>query len=53
MLDKMGGLDIPEDYKVYDYKGKRYIVIDEMDEYEKTREIRERYNLDCAVRRKG
>lgn len=53
LLDKMGGLDIPEDYKVYDYKGKRYIVIDEMDEYEKTREIRERYNLDCAVRRKG
>ena len=47
----MCSIEIPDDYTVYDAEGKRMIVIGEISEFEKTKEIQEKYNLKCVVRR--
>ncbi len=44
-------VDIPEDYKVYDKNEERYIIINDLSEYESTKEICNKYNLKCIARR--
>ena len=44
-------VDIPEDYKVYDKDKERFIVINDLSEYESTKDICEKYNLKCIARR--
>lgn len=50
-LSKIVKIDIPNEYTVYDKDGKHYIVIDNLNEYDKTKELREKYNLECITRR--
>jgi hypothetical protein len=51
ILQKLSEIDIPEDYRVYDKNGERYIVLDDVKEYDKTKAIREKYNLKALARR--
>ena len=51
ILQKLCEIDIPEDYRVYDKNGERYIVLDDVKEYDKTKAIREKYNLKALARR--
>lgn len=51
ILQMLCEIDIPEDYRVYDKDGERYIVLDDVKEYDKTKEIREKYNLKALARR--
>ena len=44
-------VDMPEDYKVYDKGKERFIVINDLSEYESTKNICEKYNLKCIARR--
>jgi hypothetical protein len=47
----MCSIDIPDNYTVYDAGGKRMIVIEEIEEFYSTKNIQEKYNLNCVVRR--
>ena len=40
-----------EKYQIFEKKGQRYIVIDELKEYTDTKEIQEKFNLLCLTRR--
>lgn len=51
ILQKLCEINIPEDYRVYDKDGARYIVLDDVKEYDKTKAIREKYNLKALARR--
>ena len=51
ILQRLCEIDIPEDYRVYDKNGERYIVLDDVKEYDKTKAIREKYNLKALARR--
>lgn len=51
ILNKLCLIKLPEDYKVYDKKGIRYIVINNLDEFELTKAIRTEFKLNCLVRR--
>ena len=51
LLVKMETIDVPENYIVYDHAEKRYIVIENEDEYLQTLQIQEKYHLQCVVRR--
>lgn len=51
LLAKMETIDVPENYIVYDHAEKRYIVIENEDEYLQTLQIQEKYHLQCVVRR--
>jgi hypothetical protein len=51
ILQKLCEIDIPEDYRVYDKNDERYIVLDDVKEYAKTKAIREKYNLKALARR--
>jgi hypothetical protein len=51
ILQKLCEIDIPEDYRVYDKNGECYIVLDDIKEYDKTKAIREKYNLKALARR--
>ena len=42
--------NIPENYKVYDKSGERYIVIKDLSEYESTKKICNDFNLKCVTR---
>ena len=50
-LDKLSKESIPEDYAVYDKKGQRYIIINNLDEFEKTKSICTEFRLKCITRR--
>lgn len=51
LIMQMQKIDVPEDYVVYDHAGKRYIVIEREDEYQKTMDLQKKYNLQCVVRK--
>ena len=51
ILDKLSKESIPEDYAVYDKKGQRYIIINNLDEFEKTKSICTEFRLKCITRR--
>lgn len=51
LLDKLAAVQIPENYTVYDKNGEKFIVINELDEYEKTKFLREKFTLKCITRR--
>ncbi len=51
ILEQLLTIEIPENYQVFDKEGQRYIVIDELKEYDTTRVIREKFNLLCLARR--
>ena len=51
LLAKMETIDVPESYIVYDYADKRYIVIENENEYWQTLQIQEKYHLQCVIRR--
>lgn len=51
ILEEFAAIDIPEDYVVYDKNGKRYIIIDEEEEYYKTLSLCEKYKAECLTRR--
>lgn len=51
IVDNLYLEDVPEDYQVFDRDNVRYIVIDELDEYLKTEQIRNKYNLKCVAKR--
>ena len=51
LLYRLEIIDIPEDYQVIEKDNQRYIVIDELEEFDTTKAIREKYNLKCLSRR--
>lgn len=51
ILFKLNEIRIPENYKVYEKGEKRYIVIDDISEYELTKELCEQFYLECLTRR--
>ena len=51
ILFKLNEIRIPENYKVYEKDKKRYIVIDDISEYELTKELCEQFDLECLTRR--
>lgn len=51
LVKQLLSIKIPEDYQVFEKEGQRYIVINEIKEYEDTKEIREKFNLLCLTRR--
>jgi hypothetical protein len=51
LVEQLLAIEIPEDYQVFEKEGQRYIVIDELKEYEETKTIREKFNLLCLTRR--
>lgn len=50
-IDKLSNESIPEDYAVYDKKGQRYIIINDLQEYETTKYICDKFKLRCITRR--
>ena len=50
-LNKLSKESVPEDYAVYDKKGQRYIIINNLDEFEKTKSICTEFKLKCIARR--
>lgn len=50
-INKLSNESIPEDYAVYDKKGQRYIIINDLEEYETTKQIRSEFKLRCITRR--
>lgn len=51
ILRDLVNVDIPEDYQVFEKNKAKYIVINDLDEFESTAQIREKFNLNCLVRR--
>lgn len=51
ILFKLNEVHIPENYKVYEKNKKSYIVIDDIKEYELTKDLCKQFNLECLVRR--
>lgn len=51
LVEQLLEVEIPEDYQVFEKEKQRYIVINELKEYEETKTIREKFNLLCLVRR--
>lgn len=50
-LGRLCDVVIPEDYIVYEKDGKRYIFIDDENEFMATTYIRRQFNLNCVARR--
>lgn len=50
-LKKMNSIDIPEDYPVFEKSDQRYIVINELSEYDATKSMCEKFSLKCLARR--
>ena len=51
LVEQLSVIEIPEAYQVFEKEGQRYIVINELKEYELTKAIREKFNLLCLTRR--
>lgn len=51
ILKEFATIDVPEDYVVYDKDGKRYIVIEDESEYQKTLGLCDKYKIECLARR--
>ena len=51
ILEEFATVDVPEDYVVYDKDGKRYIVIEDESEYQKTLGLCDKYKIECLARR--
>lgn len=51
LVEKLLAIEVPEKYQVFEKKGQRYIVIDELKEYGDTKELQEKFNLLCLTRR--
>lgn len=51
LLQELLGVDIPEDYVLYERDGKRFILIDELQEYSKTQDLCTHFNAECLARR--
>lgn len=51
ILDKMLSVHIPEDYPVYEKDGERFIVIDDLKEFDQTKQLRDEFDLKCVARR--
>ena len=51
LLEKLAAVDIPEDYVVYDKDGKRYMIIDNEEEYRDTLSLCGKYKMECVTRR--
>lgn len=50
-VERLLEIEIPEDYQVFEKEEQRYIVINELKEYDLTKAIREKFNLLCLTRR--
>ena len=51
LLEKLAAVDIPEDYVVYDKDGKRYMIIDNEEEYRNILPLCGKYKTECVTRR--
>lgn len=51
VLKELKRVHIPEDYPVYDKEEQRYIVINDLSEYEKTKALCDEFSLKCITRR--
>jgi len=51
LLKLLDDVSIPEDYKVYDKKGSRYIIINNLSEFDSTKGLCEKFSLKCITRR--
>ena len=51
IVEKLLAVEIPERYLVFEKEEQRYIVINELKEYELTKDTREKFNLLCLTRR--
>ena len=51
LLQELLGVEIPEDYVLYERDGKRFIVIDELQEYLKTKDLCAHFNAECLAGR--
>lgn len=50
-LKRMKSIDIPEDYPVYEKDNQKYIVIDDLSEFDTTKSMCEKFSLKCLARR--
>lgn len=50
-LKNMKGIRIPEEYPVFEKEKQRYIVLNDLSEYESSKAIREEFFLKCLARR--
>lgn len=51
ILGNLSKESIPKDYAVYDKKGQRYIIINDLKEFETTKSICDKFKLKCITRR--
>ncbi len=51
ILTKFKRVELPEDYVVYEKDGQNYIVIDALEDFIQSKNIRKKFNLQCLVRR--
>ena len=51
LMEELLSIEFLEDYQQIEKNGQGYIVINDIEEYEKTREIREKFKLLCLARR--
>ena len=50
-LKNMKSIHVPEEYQVFEKDNQKYIVIEELSEYESTEKLREEFSLKCLARR--
>lgn len=50
-LKNMKSICVPEEYQVFEKDSQKYIVIEELSEYETTEHLREEFSLKCLARR--
>ena len=50
-LKKMIEVNIPEEYPVFEKDGQKYIVLNDLSEYDSTKELCDEYSLKCLARR--
>ena len=50
-LKNMRAIHIPEEYPVYEKDNQKFIIIDDLNEFESTKELREEFALKCLARR--
>ena len=51
ILEKLQAEHVPENYPVYDKGNEKFIVINELGEYEKTLSLCDEFGLKCVTRR--
>ena len=51
IIENLQKVQIPTEYTIYEKDSQKYLVITSLEEYEKTKEMREKFNIACLTRR--